>query len=84
MGCWYRWEHSSFASFNPRFDPGTVHQKCIASSIGRALVSKTRGWEFEALAVRQNFISKGPRFLGHTRKGDTEGRKPEVSVVLNC
>ena len=26
MGCWYRWEHSSFASFNPRFDPGTVHQ----------------------------------------------------------
>ncbi len=26
MGCWYRWEHSSFASFSPRFDPGTVHQ----------------------------------------------------------
>lgn len=25
-GCWYNWQHSSFASFSQRFDPATVHQ----------------------------------------------------------
>lgn len=26
MGCWYSWEHTSFASLSRRFDPGTVHK----------------------------------------------------------
>ena len=33
MGCWYSWEHSSFASFSPRFDPGTVHHNWLLSSV---------------------------------------------------
>ncbi len=42
MGCWYRWEHSSFASFNPRFDPGTVHHFIKGNCMKRKSIVRER------------------------------------------
>ena len=47
------------------FKRHSEHLLCIASSIGRALVSKTRGWEFEALAVRQVSTDWWRSWLAH-------------------
>ena len=56
LGCWYSWEHSGFASLNPRFDPGTVHQigerEALVTS-GDCKSSTLRYTGFESLALHQ-------------------------------
>ena len=70
MGCKCCWGHEGFASLKERFDPVTVHHMfCIASSIGRVLVSKTSGSGFESLAVRQVFVREWCR--GNTTDFDS-------------